>query len=139
MIYPSNHTTSLQHRYDVIRLRIDIETTSCVYWDRSDRITNLKTALDVHFKQLGVIMMYVILDLAGLFKKIFCHKKNFIKFFLWCTVYETFITALMNITRILIKTNHKLCNSQFETVNVMLKTQNLSTKYILEIYQQNIL
>ena len=135
MIYPSNHTTSLQHRYDVVRLRIDIETTSCVYWNQSDRITNLKTALYVHFKQLVVIMMYVILDLAGLSVT----KKTSLSFSFGATVYETFITALMNITRILIKTNHKLCNSQFETVNVMLKTQNLSTKYILEIYQQNIL
>ena len=135
MIYPSNHTTSLQHRYDVVRLRIDIETTSCVYWNQSDRITNLKTALDVHFKQLVVIMMYVILDLAGLSVT----KKTSLSFSFGATVYETFITVLMNITRILIKTNHKLCNSQFETVNVMLKTQNLSTKYILEIYQQNIL
>ena len=80
-------------------------------------------------------MMYVILDLTGLSVT----KKTSLSFSFGATVYETFITALMNITRILIKTNHKLCNLQFETVNVMLKTQNLSTKYILEIYQQNIL
>ena len=31
-VLPSRHTTSFQRRYDVVRRRIDVETTSCVYW-----------------------------------------------------------------------------------------------------------
>ena len=30
---PSRHTTLFQRRYDVVRRRIDVETTSCVYWE----------------------------------------------------------------------------------------------------------
>ena len=54
--YPSRHTTSFQRLYDVYtmsltsyRRRIDVETTSCVYWDYNIYNTSILCKLNFAF------------------------------------------------------------------------------------------